>query len=154
MKHSHFPVFLPIADKTVLVVGGGTIATRRVQSLLQFQCSVKVISLTASSTIKQLADEKHLEFIQREATESDFEDIFFCLLCTDSDEVNEKLGDIAKKKGILCNQAQDKSLSDFFFPAFVPDERFVIALIGDGNSHTQVKKMRQKLENIKDSPTD
>ena len=35
-KHKYFPLFVSLEEKEVLVVGGGTIASRRIRALLPF----------------------------------------------------------------------------------------------------------------------
>lgn len=146
MKHTHFPLFLPSMEKKVLLVGGGNIGTRRVETLLQFQFHVKVVSLKASATLEKLALEGAIELCIREPVPEDFSDIFLCLLATNHPSVNEHWGSYAKEKGILCNQAHDKSLCDFYFPAVVERDGIVLGLVGDGSSHKRVKEVRQILD--------
>lgn len=149
MKHSHFPLFLPTQGKTVLVVGGGNIATRRVTTLLSFQFDIIVVSLTASDTLITYQQEEKISLFLRTATNTDFSGIDFCLLCTNQPKVNEFWGSYCKSLGILSNQCHDKSLCDFYFPAIVTEEEQVIALTGNGNSHKKVANLKKILEKEK-----
>lgn len=150
MKQNHFPLFLPSEGRRVLVVGGGKIATRRVQALLQFQFSIQVITLTVTPLLEELGQSGFIHIHLREPKEEDFRDIFFCLLATDKPTVNEYWGSYAKSQGILTNQAHDKSLCDFYFPAFIHGEDFVMGLVGDGSSHKKVKELRERIESALD----
>lgn len=146
MNYEHFPLFLPTEGKKVLVIGGGKVATRRIASLLRFSLKITVITLVASEPILQWAEEGRLSLFLREPVEEDFHQIFFCLLCTNQTEINEYWGNFAKEQGILQNQAQDKSKSDFFFPALTFHEDFLISLTGKGTNHKAVAELRAYLE--------
>lgn len=149
MKHSHFPFFLPCRNKTFLVVGGGTIATRRILSLTAFDFNIKVVTLTATPTLHQQAEAEKISLFLREVEETDWNQVDFCLLCTDKPEINETLGAEAKKRGILCNQCHNKNLSDFYFPAIVETQDMTIGLVGDGTQHKKVAHLRKILEQEK-----
>ena len=44
MEKPYFPVFIDMADKTVLIVGAGKIALRRVRTLLRFGARIRVVA--------------------------------------------------------------------------------------------------------------
>lgn len=146
MKKNHFPLFLPSQGKNVLVVGGGTVASRRVKSLLPFQFFITVVSLSVSKELEEYGDSGLIEIHLREPMEEDFQGLFFSLLATDKPSVNEYWGAYAKSRGILTNQAHDKFLCDFYFPALVEGDDFVLGLVGDGSSHKKVKELRGVVE--------
>lgn len=152
-KQSHFPLFVPCDGKKVLVLGGGTVATRRVETLLGFDFKIQVISLWVSSSIRQWWNEGALTLEEREMLEGDLEGVYLCLLCTDDPKINEYWGEKAKKRGILTSQAQDKSLCDFYFPAVVVHEEGVIGITGNGHDHKKVKDLRKKMELFLDTMT-
>ena len=40
-----FPMFIDISDKVFLVIGGGKVAARRVKTLVNFGCTIKLSAL-------------------------------------------------------------------------------------------------------------
>ncbi|MCK5666968.1 MAG: siroheme synthase, partial [Thiotrichaceae bacterium] len=50
----HFPVFLDLKDRQCLVIGGGSVASRKAKNLLTAEAKVTVISPEVSDELKQL----------------------------------------------------------------------------------------------------
>ena len=46
MSYKRYPVFLDLREKTVLVVGGGTIALQKVKQLIKAEPNIRLISKT------------------------------------------------------------------------------------------------------------
>lgn len=146
MKHSHFPLFLPCEQNKVLIVGAGTVGTRRIRSLLHFDFTLSVVSLDCSPEVASYHQEGLVTLSQREPQESDFQALAFCLLCTNDPEVNERWGNYAKSQGILQNQCHNKDHCDFYFPAICSHEDSVIALIGTGENHRHIATLRKQIQ--------
>ena len=87
MKHSHFPLYVDITGKHILVVGAGNIALRRIQTLLKFHTDITVTAPEIHPEISALAD--HISVIQREYRTEDLAGRDIVLACTDSGEANQ-----------------------------------------------------------------
>ena len=48
MPNKFFPVSIDLNNKNVLVIGAGKIALRKVETLLKYNCNIKVITKTIS----------------------------------------------------------------------------------------------------------
>lgn len=55
---AYFPMFVDLAGKHVLVVGGGVIAARRIRTLLEFGCEITVVSLEVCGDLRELCEEE------------------------------------------------------------------------------------------------
>lgn len=55
---AYFPMFVDLAGKHVLVVGGGVIAARRIRTLLEFGCEITVVSLEMCGDLRELCEEE------------------------------------------------------------------------------------------------
>ncbi len=51
---SYYPVFLQLEDKIALVVGGGKVAQRKVETLLRYGASIHIVSKVLTDKLKQL----------------------------------------------------------------------------------------------------
>ena len=53
----YFPMFLDVENKPILVVGGGEVACRKVDSLLRAGADVTLVSPKVEPYLKQLVDD-------------------------------------------------------------------------------------------------
>ncbi len=145
MKHSHFPLFVDMRGKKVLVIGGGTIATRRVQTLVHFACHIKVISHMVTEDIKRLASQGEIELEIRDAKKEDLRETYLLLLCTDDRRLHEEFISHAKDEDVLVNVCDNREQCDFYFPAIGIEEELVLGLVGDGRNHKRVSRKIKEL---------
>lgn len=139
-----FPLFISVAGKSIRVYGGGNIALRRVKTLLSFGAAVRVIALEAKEEILAMAKEDRLTYENRPFSDGEFsgcmEPPFLVLAATDSPEVNGRIVNECREKGIPVNNSGDKSQCDFYFPAVVKESGLVIGLTAGGSDHKLVKR--------------
>ena len=88
-----YPVNLNVAERLCLVVGGGTIAARKVGSLLICGARVRVVSPKAGEDIRQLALSGKIEWRQRAYRTGDLDGVFLAIAATDRPEVQRQIGD-------------------------------------------------------------
>ena len=130
-KSDWFPFFTNIKNKNVLVVGGGTVATRRVVSLIDFSCKTSVVAKKASERIQQAEE---VVLIERAFSLADLEGRDLVIAATDDDELNKKIADECKRKNILVNVASSKEDCDFFFPGIVKHSDLIIGVATGGKN--------------------
>lgn len=145
MKNSHFPLFVDISDKAVLVVGGGRVALRRINTLLKFECKVMVVAPEAATEIAELARKGELLYECREFEESDLGGVFLAVAATDKRDINHLIGQLAKEKGIYASVADCKEECSFFFPAVIEDGDIIIGVTAQGRSHHAAREAADKI---------
>lgn len=146
MKSKFFPMFIDIKDKKVLVVGGGKIAARRVNTLLNFYAKVIVIAPEINEELKVLKEKKLIEVIDRNYISEDINESFLVVAATNNRQVNYLVGEDAKKAGAFVTVADCKEESNFYFPAVFEDEGIVGGLVSKGgNNHSLVRKTAAKI---------
>lgn len=144
----YFPMYVNIEDKQVTVIGGGKIATRRIESLIQFGCSIKVVAPKVSDKLHDYAVQGILEIHERAYKESDCEGTYILLAATNDRQVNHSIYQNAKSKGILVNVCDNKDECDFFFPGVVTKEDTVVGITCSGKNHKLAKEVRNKIAEI------
>ena len=88
-------------SKKWLVLGGGTVATRRVKKILKENGYIELISPQVSKSILRIESEnKKIKVVKRKFRKSDIRNQDFILACTDNLEVNKSIVAIAKSKKI------------------------------------------------------
>ncbi len=140
-----FPLFFNLTDRLCVVVGGGNIAHRRVQSLLSCGARVLVVAPTVNGGLQGLCECGCLCLRERAYVANDLADAFLVLACTDDSQINKQVTADARNRHILCNNASDQDDCDFFFPAIVLTEQHTIGLVGDGSNHKSTRALATKI---------
>lgn len=143
---NYYPLFLNLKDKNCLVVGGGGVALRKVNNLLDYGASVKVISPTFCPGLKQLAETQKIRAILKQFEGSEIDDSFLVIAATDNPKINRQVAAEARKLKTLVNVVDDARLSDFIFPALLSRGDLTIAVSSGGKSPALSRKVRDHLE--------
>ncbi|MDG2933248.1 bifunctional precorrin-2 dehydrogenase/sirohydrochlorin ferrochelatase, partial [Vibrio parahaemolyticus] len=145
----YFPLFLDLINKPVLVVGGGEVASRKVEALLKAGADVTIVSPTLVDFLSKLASEHQLRWVQRfyssDIVTKNFVQVW---ATTDNPELNHQVYKDAKELGILVNVVDDKPYCDFITPSMINRGRIQIAISSGGASPVLIRNIREKLESI------
>ena len=145
----YFPIFIDLSDKEILMVGGGTVAARRVKSLCGFARQVTVVAPAICDAIRDLQTEYPVKMVQEPFAEAllDSADRFgMVLAATDDAALNERIAQMCHARGILVNIASRKEACDFYFPSIIRRDPVVIGINASGLDHGLVKRTREELE--------
>ncbi len=142
----YYPVNLDIQNRKCLVVGGGSVSTRKVMTLLECGAIITVVSPDVSEELLELAEKKMIELKKRHYEASDINGIFLVIGATDNEELNWQINKDAELQYKLCNIADRPEACNFILPSIVNRGNLVIAVSTSGKSPAFAKKMRQDLE--------
>ena len=106
-----YPVSLTLTGRRVLVVGGGRVATRRVQDLLDAGADILVVAVAASPEIRQWADDGLLTVALRPFEAGDATGAWLCIAATDDPAVNRSVVVAAERERCFVSAAGDASAS-------------------------------------------
>lgn len=141
----YFPLFVDLSDKKIVVAGGGTIAERRVKTLLPFSESMTVIAPSCTKELQRL-EEKGLILLRKRSVEAaDFAGADMVLAATDDNMVNDEIYRLCKDAGILVNVCSDRKKCDFYFPGVVQKENIVVGVTASGANHRMAKQVREAI---------
>ena len=143
---SYYPIFLDLRGRPCLVVGGGAIATRKVEGLLQAAASVTVISPEITEVIRNYADAGELRHIKRPYRHGDLGGYFLAYAATGVAEVDALMAAEASMAGVLLNVVDRPVLCDFITPAVIRRGDISIAISTNGRCPGFAKRVRRELE--------
>jgi siroheme synthase-like protein len=138
------------ASISALVVGGGTVALRRVQSLLDAGARVHVVAPSIDSRIDELARAGSEVRLTREAyAATHLADANFVVAATDRSEINATIARDARSKGIPVNVADAPELGTCAIPA-VHRAGDVVVAVSAGGVPTAAARIRDEIARIVD----
>ena len=142
----YYPVNLDVKNRRCLVVGGGGVGARKVQTLLECGAIVTVVSPAITGNLLKLADTGSLVLRQRSYRESDLDGMFLVIGATDDEDLNRRISGDAQQRNMLCNIADRPEACNFILPSIVNRGDLVIAISTSGKSPAFAKKLRRRLQ--------
>ena len=112
--------FQPTTEDTILFVGGGKVAERRMQLFIDEPCNIVVIAPTVTDRICQWAKDNRITWYDRDFTMDDEHHIItssLFFICTDNSELNDTLYDMGKKHRVWTNRSDAPSACRFTVPS-------------------------------------
>lgn len=145
----YFPLFVNLHHKPVLVVGGGEVASRKVDSLVRAGASVTIVSPQVEDYLSQLIDKGECQWIQGFYSEELLETSYVQVWATtDNPSLNHQVHRDAKRKGILVNVVDDLPYCDFITPSMINRGRIQLAISSGGAAPVLIRNMREKIEAV------
>ena len=149
MANKFFPVSIDLNNKNVLVIGAGKIALRKIETLLNYNCNINVIT-------KEVLEEKFLEleknnkikiFKNQEFEEKFLENIFLVITATDNEILNKEISQLCMSKNILVNNVTSKDDMNIRFMSIYEKDDIQIAISANGNPKKAVE-IKNKIKDI------
>jgi len=142
----HFPMFVNLEGKRVVVVGGGKVASRKVEKLLPFEPRIRVIAPKITHYIHSLAKEGKIELLKRRVRLKDLRDAFMVIVAVDELRLQKKIYGFCVKMGIHCNAVDSPDFCTFLFPALVVRGNLVIGVSTSGKAPALSAGIRELIE--------
>src|SRR5580698_779643 len=115
--HTPYLLALRLAGRRVTIIGGGTVAARRVPALLDSGADVVIISPELSPQLAEFAAGGRIHWTQRGYAPGDCAGAWQVGACTSDPNVNSAVADEADAAGIWCVRADDAAASRAWTPA-------------------------------------
>ena len=111
-----YPIFMNLEDKPCLVVGGGQVALRKVEGLLEVGASIMVLSPQALPELQAMAQEGRIRLLERPFHEELVVGHWLVFCATDDEEVNRAVYEACEKSNIPANVVDYPPLCRFQVP--------------------------------------
>lgn len=134
--------------RQTIVIGGGNIATRKVEGLLSAGARVRVISPLLTPELRRLVDAGEVDFLPRSYQIGDLEDAYLVIAATDDPRTNRAVWEEARRRGCLINVVDDPPHSNFILPAVVQRGEMSVAITTGGNSPALARRLRERIEKV------
>lgn len=145
-SYAYYPVFLDLRGRRAVVVGGGSVAERKIATLLEYGAEVVCVAPTLVPALEVLAREGSLTHEQRGYVRGDLKGAFIVVCATDSTEINRAVFQEAEAQGCLVNVVDVPELCNFIVPSIVKRGPLQIAISTGGAAPVVAKRIRRELE--------
>jgi precorrin-2 dehydrogenase/sirohydrochlorin ferrochelatase len=135
-------IYRLLEGQLAVVVGGGSVAARKVSQLIQAGARVRIVSPEIRPDIQ--AD----EYVRRPFADDDLAGAALVFVATDNAQVNHEVAQQARAVGVLVNVADDPEYCDFFLPAVAHRGEMTLAVSTGGSCPGFASLVRQKLESF------
>ena len=140
----HYPIFLDLKDRPVLVVGAGKVALRKTRALLEAGARVTVVAPEWEPEFETLP----VKLVARRFRANDLGDAVLAFAATDDRLANHRMAIAAKGRGVFANIADCAGECDFVVPARLHHKGIQIAVSTGGENPRLAAEIRRKLEEI------
>ena len=140
----HYPIFLDLRGRSVLVVGAGKVALRKARGLVEAGARVTVVAPEWEAEFEDLP----VRLLRRPFRATDLSGAMLVFAATDDRLINHRVGVAAKGKGVFANIADSAEECDFVVPARLQRGSMQVAVSTGGENPRLSAEVRRKLEEV------
>jgi precorrin-2 dehydrogenase/sirohydrochlorin ferrochelatase len=141
-----YPIFLELAGRRVVVIGGGAVAVRKSQALLAAGARLVVVAEQVNDMLTALCARSDAELIRSKYSKNYLAGAVLVIAATNNRRVNSQIYKDCQELEVLCNVVDDPEFCDFFVPAVVKRGDLQIAIGTEGYCPAYAGHLRKKLE--------
>lgn len=145
-KKKMYPVFMDLAGRKCLVVGGGDVAARKTESLVEAGADVTLVAPRVHESIAAMSESGEVKLEKREYRDGEAADYFLVVAATDIREINRRVSEDARAAQRPVNAVDMPDLCDFYVPSVLTRGDLQIAMSTSGACPAMARKMRLDLE--------
>ena len=142
----YIPIFLDVTGRECVVVGGGEVAARKVESLLKAGAHATVVSPRLSRSMEEIVARGLVTHIARDYERGDIRGSVLVFAATSDPKLHRELAGEARVLGIPINVVDVPELCTFIAPAVVKRGALQIAISTAGASPAFAARLRRELE--------
>lgn len=139
---AYFPFFVDLTGKKGVIVGGGTVALRKIEKLLPFSADLYVIAPEICAEVRAI---QGIHLIERRYVPGDEAEAYFVIAATGDAECNHQISARCKEQNILVNVVDDAAYCGFLFPSLVQQGDLTIGISTGGSSPTAAICLKKQI---------
>ena len=150
-----FPLFINLENKKVLVIGGGKVAAKKIEKILEYGADITVV--TENVVEEKLLQLENIKIENNQKIENDKAKIeklvkgyFLVIAATDNEELNENIANVCDSNGMLINNVSSKIKMNAMFGGIVKNSEFQIAISTSGKNCKRSRAMKSEIQKVLD----
>ncbi len=142
---SFCPLHVDLKERQCLVIGGGTVAERKVNVMLSYRAMVTVVSPDLSAGLNSLLKADKIAYIADSYRPAYLKDKFIVICATDDLGINRAAAAECRSRGILVNSVSEPENCTFFLPALLKKGLLTVAVSTAGSSPALARRIRDEI---------
>ncbi len=142
----HYPVFLDLRDRKVVVAGAGAVAEAKLRLLLKTEAEVLVFGAAPSAAVRRWAAAGRIRLAERDLEPADLDGAALVYGATGDDAADARVAGIGRLAGVLVNLVDNLEASDFITPAIVDRDPVTVAIGTEGAAPVLARKIKAEVE--------
>ena len=150
-----FPLFINLENKKILVIGGGKVAAKKIEKILEYGADITVV--TENVVEEKLLKLENVKIENNQKIENDKDKIeklvkgyFLVIAATDDEELNENIANVCDSNGMLINNVSSKVKMNAMFGGTVKNSEFQIAISTSGKNCKRSRAMKSEIQKVLD----
>ena len=143
-----YPVFLDIRNRMALVVGGGIVAERKIESLLEAGARITLVSPEATQALLEHSKSGRIVWHPRRFDFSDLDGASIVISATDDADVQKEVASAAASRNIPVNTVDKPELCTFIVPSVVRRGGVTVAISTGGRSPSIAAQLRARIDRV------
>ncbi|MCA8928493.1 MAG: bifunctional precorrin-2 dehydrogenase/sirohydrochlorin ferrochelatase, partial [Alphaproteobacteria bacterium] len=142
----HLPISLDLRGKTVIVAGGGEAALAKLRLLLKTEARIVVFADDALPEMERCAAEGRMRLYRRPVAAADLVGATLVYAAGTDPSEQDRVVDLGRAAGALCNAVDSRESSDFLTPALVDRDPVTVAIATEGSAPVLARRIKADLE--------
>lgn len=143
---AYYPVFLQLEGERCVVIGGGEVAERKVDSLLAAGARVRVVAPALTLGLAERAARGEIELSHRRYRDGDLVGARLAYAATDDEGLHAELATAANAAGVLLNVVDRPRWCSFIVPAVLRRGELMVAVSTGGGSPALAGRVRDDVD--------
>jgi uroporphyrin-III C-methyltransferase/precorrin-2 dehydrogenase/sirohydrochlorin ferrochelatase len=142
----YFPIFLDANYISAMIIGGGEVASRKIELLLKSTVNITIMSEDVCDGVQRLINLHKLTWLKHNYQPGHFSKINIVIAATDDNVINETVAEESRSLNILTNVVDQPQLCTYITPAIIDRSPMIIALSSSGSAPILIRMLREQIE--------
>jgi precorrin-2 dehydrogenase/sirohydrochlorin ferrochelatase len=143
-----YPINLDLTGRKALVIGAGSVAKRKVSSLVEAGADVTVVAKRVDQAFTDHCKGLDFKLVEGAYSADYLTDVVIAIAATNDSDLNKRIYADCREHKVICNVVDVPELCDFYVPAVVKRGSLQIAIGTDGASPAYSAHVRRKLQEM------
>lgn len=144
----HFPVFLNLVGKRVVVAGAGACAAAKLRLLLKTEADIWVIGTDGHEQVREWAADKRITLIERDLEPGDLDGATLLYGAQDNATLDARTLELGQAASVLTSIVDNLEASEFITPALVDRDPVTIAIGTEGTAPVLARQLKAEIEQL------